>query len=436
MKPNNKWLALLITSLVVLGLLLLSSGTALAAINQGDKEPEFSGFSLQGALASKAPVTDQPMLETWTVNGQVFIVATASAESSAAGAAAMTLATVCSDPAGEVIACADVSVNDLISVSGDIVHGSGAMPEIRFARTIQVLVEPTEGEQTYTYTGVLTAIHEDSAVIGALTFVGDDASIHPDFFGLGDTVSVTFKILENGDLFAISAEVLEQANPYSFSGTLEGIVDNGDGTATWTINGTDFIVNSETSLPAEAASGDEVKVTFLVQSGANLALSIELVSAHAPQPPTKEELCTGGLEDHPELLQKAQEMGISDPAALLEFYCSGVSQDDILKAIQLAAGSNYAPEELLAMLTSGMSWEEIEALLAGHTDTGSQDNSSAGSGHDGLAVQRYLKTLNISLSGRFLDPGDSDDSGHSDEPSPDNHTGDNSSDSGCTDGGG
>lgn len=436
MKPDKKWLALLTTGLLVLGLILVSTGSALAARDQGDIQPELTQFDLQGALAAKAPVPDHPLLETWTVNGQDFIVTSAPTEPPADGSATASGATVCMDPAGAEIACADVAVNDLISVSGDIVHAFGT-PGTWYAATVKVLAEPTEGEATYTYTGVLTEIHENSAVIGEFFFVGDDTSIAPDFFGLGDLVLVTFKILDDGSFWALSGEVLEQADPYTHSGTLDAIADNGDGTAIWTIGGTDFMINSETSLPAEYAVGDEVKVSFLVQAGANLALSVELVSAHVPPSiPPMEELCTTGLDGHPELLAKAQAMGIPDPAALLDYFCGGMSLDEIAMAVQLAAGSSYAPEELLEMRLSGMSWDEIKALLGGQPHEGSEDNdpSDEDDSHTGEWLRRAIKTFNLPFPGQFSDPGNSDDSDHSDQNSGDSDPDDHTNDGECPDG--
>ena len=396
MKPEKNWLVLLTTGLLLLGLVLVSTGTALASFYPGDKEPELTEFSLQGALAAKAPVPEQPLQETWTLNGQEFIVTAAPTEPPAESMAPLSGATVCTDPAGAVMACADVSVNDLISVSGDVIHASG-MPETWYAAAVQVLVEPAEGEETYTYTGVLTEIHENSAVIGEFLFIGDDTAIAPDFFGLGDLVLVTFKILDDGSFWAISGEVLEQADPYSHSGTLEAIVENGDGTSTWTIGGTDFTANAETSLPEESALGDEVKVTFLVQAGANIALSVEVISTH-PEPPSippLEEVCANGIENYPDLLAKAAEAGVLDPSALAGFYCSGMSLDEIAKAVQLAASSDYAPEDLLEMRSNGMSWDEIEALLGGQPHDGSEDNAPAQGRNTGEAVWRSVKTFNL-----------------------------------------
>jgi hypothetical protein len=460
MKANMKWLGFLVISLVVFGLKLGGTGTALAAFQQGDTEPGVSEFSLLGVLASKTPVAEQPLLETWTVDGQDFLVTTAPAEPPAEGAADISAPTVCSNPVGEVIACAEIEVNELISVSGEKVHTSGSMVETLYAATIQVQSDPAEGGESYTYTGVLMSMDSHSAVIGEFTFVGDEATIRPDFFGLGDTIFVAYSILENGVYYATSAEILEQAAPYSYTGNLEGIVDNGDGTFTWNIGGKSFIANSETSLPESHDPGDEVKVSFLVQAGVNLALSIELVAAHVPpitEPPISEtELCVSGFENHPEILKRAEEMGITNPAALLDYFCNGVSLDDIKHAILLAAGSEFAPEDLLAMLTSGMSWEEIEAQVKGSSGEGGDgDDPSEGShepeepslgGYEGEALRRYIKTLNLQFPGRFgnfFDPNHqdaSDEPEHSDantgDSDPDYDPGDNDQDEECTDNGG
>jgi len=156
MKTNNKWLVVLTTGLVVLGLLLISLNTAQAAFIQGDENPENTGFTLLGELASKAPVAGQSLLETLIVNGQALIVTTVPTAPPAESTAYIMDPTVCFNPAAEVMACADVSVNDLISVSGDIVHASGSMPATWYASTIQVVVEATEssheGEATSKYT--------------------------------------------------------------------------------------------------------------------------------------------------------------------------------------------------------------------------------------------------------------------------------------------
>lgn len=428
MKSKMKWLALLTISLVILGLILGSTGTALAAKLQGDEDPAPSQFSLLGGLESKSPVADQPLLETWMVDGQVFFVRSAPSIPPAEGVADDAEPTVCSNPAGEVIACADVLLNDVISVSGDLVHASGAQPEAWYARSVQVVSFVDEGEELFSYTGVLTPIDSHSAWIGEYIFVGDEATIRPDFFAPGDTVLVTFMVLEDGTFYATSAEIVVQAAPYTYQGTLESMADHGDGSFTWLVGGKSFLVTAETSLPAEYATGDEVKVSFLVQAGSNLALSIELVTAHTPSIPPSipvAELCEHGLEDYPELLKRAEEMGIADPAALLEYFCSGVSADEILKAIQLAAGSAYAPQELLAMFTGGMSWEEIEQLVAGHSEGEGEDADPTTGSHSGEALRRYIKTINLQLPQQWRDFGNPgnvehpDDSEHGDNGSGD-----------------
>jgi hypothetical protein len=364
MKMHKRLIGVLVTSLVVLGLVFGSAGTAFAATSQVDEEPTENGFALLGALASKAAIAEQPLLETWMVNEQAFIVTSAPVEPPAEGEADIADPTVCTDMVGEVIACADVAVGDVISVSGEKVPATATTPETWYAATIAVVSEAVEGQDFYTYPGELKAINEADVLVDALTFTTDDMTLMPDFIAVGDTVLVTYTILEGGAFYATSIEVLEQAAPYTHTGIIEGIVDNGDGTFTWTVGGVPFLVNGETALPPYYGLGDEVTVTFMVVGDDNVALSVEVVSTFIP-PKTETERCLNRLKDHPAIVKLAAEVGEPDHTKLMEFFCMGFGVGEIKLAYRYAEGSAYSPEMLLALRSSGMGWGDIKKLAAG-----------------------------------------------------------------------
>ena len=349
-----------------------------------------------GALAATAPFTMVGQLEydsaVYSVNGVEFDLAPA---------------VVCTG-------------GDCAALAGQLVEVKGTYDDIAESYTAEIITVVTSA----TAEGNLDSFDSSAWVIAGTSYQITPSTVLPGFGSVDDTVKVTFTVdTVSGENLALMFKILESTATHTYTGTLIS-----DGTPTWTVGIHDFNVETA-SLPPFHKLGDEVEVTFGVQTGVNVATSVVVLNSGEGNsytyegeltdftdsswtvgdytflldgvslppyfgkgdvvmvtfkivngemvaigievtetyvaPKVESARCENRLKDHPAILKLAANVGESDPAVILALFCKGFGLGEIKLAYKHAQGSEYSPAMLLALRSSGLGWGEVKKIAAG-----------------------------------------------------------------------
>ena len=341
MSKLQKNITLTLSTLLVIGLLLVTTGGALA---------EDGPFTLVGEL----DFTDS----VYKVGTQTFVVITST--------------TTCTDVAGQSMPlCAGLVDGMLVEVKGNSVG------DVYTANTVAVLGK---------YQGVLITksplkVDADPTTVEAEVFNVNTDTLFPVSYAEGDTVEVTYKAV---GLTKLALEVKFVSSGLDSVYTYEGLLSAFDST-TWTVG--DYTFNIEgVTLPIFFGIGDKVFVTFKITVEGYIATEVEILETYVP-PKTETARCENRVGTHPGVQKVADDVGASYEA-IFALFCKGFGLGEIKLAYKWGQGSMYTPEMLLALRAQGYGWGELKKMAANNPAeevSGEVEESSAsdnGKGHE------------------------------------------------------
>jgi hypothetical protein len=210
MSKIQKTITLTLSSLLVIGLMLVGVGNALAADGP---------FTLVGTL----DISGDSPTQVYKVGDQVFVLDPAA---------------VCTNADGQVVTpCSSLGDGALVEVKGT------ALGSVYTATSVAILS---------TRTGVLTAIAGNLWTVGGFQY--DVSSLPVGSFAVGDVVKLTYK---NAAGVLVVVEVQAVATK-TYVGKVMGMG------ATWQVNGESFTVNGDTAVYADPELKDIVEVKYYV----------------------------------------------------------------------------------------------------------------------------------------------------------------------------
>lgn len=376
MLKNQRKITLTLTSLLIIGAMLVSTIGALAADGP---------FNLVGPLNVTGGV--------YKVGTQVFVLGASPTCTDLAGATMLcsSLVTVplvqvkgqvsgttytadsvalLNVATGAVTALAPLTVGGVVYVvNSDTLsdfYALGDTVEVDFkvvgtdnvaAKVKLVTSLPTN---TYTYQGAIVSTSTTLWKVGLYDFAVDSTTTLPEFYAVNDIVKVTFKIV--GTVFQASKIEFVSSDPnsrYEYEGVLSAV--NGD---IWTVGAHDFNM-SEVELPIYFGVGDTFKLQFRMEG--TVFFTTEILE-HTVLVPNKVESSRCVARDPefkiPSGILNKLGAGV-DETEVRDLFCKGFGWGEIMLAFRYADGSAYTPEMLLALRAQGHSWGDLRKLAAG-----------------------------------------------------------------------
>jgi hypothetical protein len=230
------------------------------------------------------------------------------------------------------------AVNDVVRVTYIIKEADNL--------ALKVELVSSDPNSIYDYEDVLSEINGNTWKIGSYSFDLTGVSL-PDFYGEGDTVHVTFKIV-SGVYKVETVVVVNSGKNYDYTGEVTEIGD------TWTVGKYSFLLDKDVTIYTNPVLHDIVKVTFKIVNMEYVAVDIALYApfkndnSRCADWQTEEFKIPPGIED---------KLEGADLAQVYAMFCQGFGWGEIKNAFKL---SSVNPEDLLARKAKGEGWGQIK----------------------------------------------------------------------------
>jgi hypothetical protein len=253
---------------------------------------------------------------------------------------------------------------------------------------------PQDPAYQFSLSGVVTSIEGDVWVVNDVPFLVTIETTQTGDSQFGSFVLVEGRIFEDGSRIADRITVVADQEEAS---TFTGILESMDGLV-WQVSGTKILVNAQTELEAGLATGDPIKVKFVVLADERwLAVEIEKLDEDPEEtPPPSEETpvptvitstlpvsgtisatpvvtstlvttCTGAYP-HPTGQKLAQRYGVTYEE-IMGWFCQSFGFGEIDLAYGFSLQSGLPVEDIFALRSAGLGWGQIKAQLRNVTPT-------------------------------------------------------------------
>lgn len=255
------------------------------------------------------------------------------------------------------------AVNDTVKVTFKVV---GLVQQ-----ALMVELVTSAPTSTYTYEGAIVSFSDTLWKVGLYDFAVDSTTTLPEFYVANDIVKVTFKVV--GTVYRASAIDFVSSAPGSLY-EFEGVLQPGFTNTSWTLKNETtgkvhtFDMSGITSLPIYFAAGDTFKLQFEMVGTAFVATKI-LDHTVLVGNKVDSARCDNRVNDHPGVQKVADDVGATYDQ-ILALFCKGFGLGEIKLAYRYAQGSDYTPEMLLALRAQGYSWGDLKKRAAGNVAPG------------------------------------------------------------------
>jgi len=240
----------------------------------------------------------------------------------------------------------------------------------------------TKGDQppqapayTFSIEDTLTAINDETWLVGDVPITITDSTYITGDFKPGDLVHITGRIFAGEWIADLVQSPYSYDYKYIFTGVISAMEDD-----QWTINGVQVLVNEVTELKGEFKVGDAVRVEYVILEGNRwLALEIEhldndddddneitptatsTTNGSVPTPLPTLVNCTGA-DPHPAGEKLSQRFGVSYEE-IMGWFCQRFGFGEIDLAYSLSKATGIPVAEIFDLRRSGMGWGNIKRYV-------------------------------------------------------------------------